>query len=652
MAFPLLSKPLDLLFLLLQYLFFLIILHNPITKSQNLLFYTDCPTDANYTRNSTFKANLDVLFSSLYSAASVSGFSDDTVGQLPDKVYGLAICRGDLSLEECRKCLNTSMQEIVARCPHGMSSGIWYDYCFLRYSNQSFLGFMDTDLYNYDWTGSKVTQPKLFNESLAKLMNSLTTRAAYGSPLMYAAGSVNYTDFSKIYGLLMCTRDISKDDCFRCLKFFIGEIPVCCNARGGVRVYAWNCNIRYELYPFYNITAVDNTSSPPPPPLPLPPPAAPLSPPPTKDDGGGKGGATNTIVIIVIVVVGALCLALFLFIYLWRRKREKILYSEPHLFDLDTLKAATNNFSVKNKLGEGGFGPVYKGTLQDNKEIAVKRLSRTSRQGLAELKNEVVLVTKLQHRNLARLLGFCLEEEEKLLVYEYLQHKSLDKILFDSTRRRQLDWRTRYKIIEGIGRGILYLHEDSQLKIVHRDLKTSNILLDKDMNPKISDFGLARLFDIDETHRNTSNLAGTLGYMAPEFVMSGHFSPKSDVYSFGVIVLEILTGRQNSIPQESGQLEGLLSYVWKQWAQGMAFEVTDKYIIEESPSQDVLRCIQIGLLCVQEVPSERPNMKSIVLMLSSHDSTTTLPAPKQPAFLIQSGMPNVVQCSSITVYKW
>ncbi|MQM18878.1 hypothetical protein Taro_051875 [Colocasia esculenta] len=183
---------------------------------------------------------------------------------------------------------------------------------------------------------------------------------------------------------------------------------------------------------------------------------------------------------------------------------------ESLLFDLSTLRAATASFSDQNKLGQGGFGSVYKGILPNGREIAVKRLKAGSGQGVEELKNEVVLLAKLQHRNLVRLLGLCLDGEEKLLVYEYVPNGSLDKFLFDPTRSRQLNWEKRCKIIVATGRGLQYLHEDSQVKIVHRDLKASNILLDADMKPKISDFGLARLFGEDQTQASTTRVAGTL----------------------------------------------------------------------------------------------------------------------------------------------
>ncbi|KAH9317732.1 hypothetical protein KI387_019501, partial [Taxus chinensis] len=205
---------------------------------------------------------------------------------------------------------------------------------------------------------------------------------------------------------------------------------------------------------------------------------------------------------------------------------------------------------------EGGFGAVYKGTTRDRKEIAVKKLSARSTQGKKEFMNEVQLVAGVQHRNLVKLLGCCVEGDERLLVYEYLPNRSLDTFLFDLEKRRELDWQTCYNIIIGISRGLLYLHQDSHMRIIHRDIKANNILLDDKLNAKIADFGLARLFLDDETHIQT-RVAGTYGYMAPEYAMRGQLSIKADVYSFGVLLLEIIAGRKNTdynFPQEMQNL--------------------------------------------------------------------------------------------------
>ncbi|XP_038982176.1 cysteine-rich receptor-like protein kinase 10 [Phoenix dactylifera] len=231
------------------------------------------------------------------------------------------------------------------------------------------------------------------------------------------------------------------------------------------------------------------------------------------------------------------------------------------LFDLPTIKEATNNFSSANKLGEGGFGTVYKGTLSDGQDIAVKRLSKSSGQGLEQLRNEVDFVAQLHHKNLVRVLGYCLEMQEQLLVYEYIQNKSLDTFIFDAAKSEQLNWEQRHNIIQGIARGLLYIHEDSRVRIIHRDLKASNILLDASMNPKIAYFGLARLFGGDHTESKTTKVVGTYGYMAPEYAIHGSISLKSDVFSFGVLVLEIVSGRRNNSFYDPGNVMNLLSYV-------------------------------------------------------------------------------------------
>ncbi|XP_062013349.1 G-type lectin S-receptor-like serine/threonine-protein kinase At1g11410 [Rosa rugosa] len=302
-------------------------------------------------------------------------------------------------------------------------------------------------------------------------------------------------------------------------------------------------------------------------------------------------------------------------------------------FDLTTVAAATNNFSIENKLGAGGFGSVYKGVLSNGKEIAVKRLSQNSGQGTEEFKNEVVLISKLQHRNLVRILGCCVQDEEKMIIYEYLPNKSLDFFIFNESNRVYLDWTRRFEIICGIVRGILYLHQDSRLRIIHRDLKASNVLLDASMNPKIADFGMARIFRGDQNEANTNRVVGTYGYMSPEYAMRGRFSVKSDVYSFGVLLLEIITGRKNRVYyQEESPDSNLVEHVWNLWRESNALEVVDSSLGESYPTNEVLRCIQIALLCVQEYAIDRPTMSAVLNMLGND---ATLPSPRQPAFLLQ-----------------
>ncbi|XP_011015680.1 PREDICTED: G-type lectin S-receptor-like serine/threonine-protein kinase RKS1, partial [Populus euphratica] len=301
------------------------------------------------------------------------------------------------------------------------------------------------------------------------------------------------------------------------------------------------------------------------------------------------------------------------------------------VFDIDIILAATENFSYE--LGYGGFGSVYKGKLDNGQEIAVKRLSKTSGQGMKEFMNEVRLISKLQHRNLVKLFGCCIHEEEKMLIYEYLPNKSLDFFIFDETKRVLLDWRKRFEIVSGIARGVLYLHQDSRLKIIHRDLKASNILLDAAMNPKISDFGMARMFMEDQVHGKTTRVVGTYGYMSPEYAIHGQYSIKSDVFSYGVLTLEIISGRKNSDYGEKEPWLNLIGHVWDLWREEKALDMVDPMLEQSCPPHEVLRCIQIGLLCVQEFPDDRPTMLEVVFMLGNE---ITLPSPKKPAFVLRT----------------
>ncbi|KAL5579229.1 hypothetical protein UlMin_011671 [Ulmus minor] len=317
--------------------------------------------------------------------------------------------------------------------------------------------------------------------------------------------------------------------------------------------------------------------------------------------------------------------------FLGKTEFDKGRSSNLPFFDLNTIAAATNNFSIDNKLGEGGFGLVYKGMLYDGREVAVKRLSMNSGQGVEEFKNEVTLIAKLQHRNLVRILGYCVKGVEKMLIYEYLPNKSLDFFIFDETKRELLDWRKRFDIICGVARGILYIHQDSILRIIHRDLKASNILLDADMNPKIADFGMARIFGVDQIEANTNRVVGTYGYMSPEYAMEGRFSTKSDVYSFGVLLLEIITGKKNIGFYHLNLDSNLVGHIWDLWIEGRAIEIVDSSL-NESVGGEALRCIQIGLLCVQEFASDRPKMSAVISML---ENDVALSSPTKPGFVFK-----------------
>ncbi|KAF3443735.1 hypothetical protein FNV43_RR13425 [Rhamnella rubrinervis] len=615
---------------------------------QQFLYVDDCYSSSNYTSGSAYERNLNFTLNSLVANASQNGFYISIiVGQNPDTVYGLFQCFGDFSAETCRNCANIAAKDIRQRCPTKKEASIGYERCVIKYSNRNFFSTANSNLrYNF-CNKNNATDPVLFYRQLVNLLNNLSSNAE-SAPAKYALGTTNNTD-NDTYGLVQCTRELAEGSCLTCLREIISKIGICGGGKLGAQLYSTSCYLRYEIYRFVEAQPELQLSPPevstPPPPLLEPNSTAPGT--TNTANPPGKKNTTRTIVIIVTTVAGLLMIATILTCLVWRTAKKKRPDGSVHeennsvleddkssthslVTGLRTIKAATGNFSDEFKLGQGGFGPVYKGILNDGREIAVKRLSSHSVQGVQELKTEVKLVAKLLHRNLVRLLGFCLEEKEKLLVYEYLPNGSLDKILFVEGKRHLLEWERRYKIIAGIARGLLYLHEESQLRVIHRDLKASNILLDENMNPKISDFGLAKLFQGSQTHGNTNRISGTFGYMAPEYVKNGNFSIKSDVYSFGVLVLEIITGRKNS---SFRNLTNLQSHAWEHWSNGTTLKLMDPTMGDRWPKHEALKCIHMGLLCVQEATCDRPKMSEVVVMLNSSNMASSS-MPSRPAFFI------------------
>ncbi|XP_073137622.1 G-type lectin S-receptor-like serine/threonine-protein kinase At4g27290 [Henckelia pumila] len=369
---------------------------------------------------------------------------------------------------------------------------------------------------------------------------------------------------------------------------------------------------------------------------------------------GSRGMKRRILIASLTSAMGVILLGVSLVLFIRKRnkvsmtagkcKESKDKESELTFFKLAIIHKATNGFAMEKKLGEGGFGPVYKGVLVEGQEIAVKQLARTSMQGIDEFKNEVIFIAKLQHRNLVRLLGCCIQGDENLLIYEYMPNKSLDMILFDETTGDLLDWPKRFHIINGIARGLLYLHQDSRLRIIHRDLKASNILLDSDMNPKISDFGMARSFGGNETEAKTHRVVGTYGYMSPEYAVDGIFSVKSDVFSFGVLLLEIVSGKRNRGFSHSDHHLNLVGHAWSLYKDERSHEVVEASLRNPQDLTQVIRSIHVGLLCVQQNPEDRPSMSSVVLMLGNEG---VIPGAKQPGFFTERE-PVVSQYSTST----
>ncbi|KAE8676840.1 Cysteine-rich receptor-like protein kinase 29 [Hibiscus syriacus] len=618
-----------------------------LTIAQQQPLYHFCSnTNGNFTRNSTYETNLDGLLSSFsLNATNGNGFHNFSSGHGSTMANAVALCRGDVSQGDCFSCINDANAELRNRCPNQKEAIIWYDSCMFRYTNHTVIGDAENSPHFYTPNENNVTDVDAFNRALDSLLDRLMDVASSGTSLgKFATGSERVTALQTVYALVQSTPDLTPIDCRSCLSQVIVDIPRCCDGKKGGRVYAPSCNIRFETERFYTLTAADTgTSSTAPPPTP--------SLPPSNDTTttGNKNNSSRLTIIISISAVGfaLLVISCCIFIILRSRKKPKVKAKKQEVteaadeiktaeflqYDFNSIRAATDNFSDANKLGQGGFGAVYKGTLAYRNSIAVKRLSTESSQGDHEFENEVRLMANLQHRNLVRLQGFCLEGNERLLIYEFVPNGSLDNFLFDRVKKACLNWERRYKIIGGIARGLLYLHQDSRLRIIHRDLKASNILLDAEMTPKIADFGMARMCAVDQTQGATSRIVGTYGYMAPEYAMHGQFSVRSDVFSFGVLVLEILSGQKNSSFHNGSNVDDLINFAWRNWKAGTVFDLVDPSLRDGSRTE-LMRCIHIGLLCVQENVAQRPSMGSVVLMLTSY--STTLPLPSEPAFLLHS----------------
>ncbi|XP_065023507.1 L-type lectin-domain containing receptor kinase SIT2-like [Musa acuminata AAA Group] len=314
---------------------------------------------------------------------------------------------------------------------------------------------------------------------------------------------------------------------------------------------------------------------------------------------------------LVLIVVGVVA-----FIVRWRIKYAEVredweLEYGPHRFSYKDLYEATKGFKDKDLLGIGGFGKVYKGVLQASKsEIAVKRVSHESRQGMREFVAEIVSIGRLRHRNLVQLLGYCRRKGELLLVYEYMPNGSLDKFLYGQDKTT-LDWATRFRIIKGVASGLLYLHEDWEQVVIHRDIKASNVLLDHELNGRLGDFGLARLYD-HGTVPLTTHVVGTMGYLAPELVRTGKAATITDVFAFGIFLLEVACGRRPVDSIASGEELILLDWVVENWRQGSILATRDPKLGDEYVVEEVELVLKLGLLCSHPLPAGRPSMRQVV----------------------------------------
>ncbi|CAL5410920.1 unnamed protein product [Camellia sinensis] len=455
--------------------------------------YELCSNTTISTTNSIFDYNLEMLLDSLSSIAPVSKFYTTKMGNDQDRLFGLFLCYNFVATQQCENCIASATQDIKNRCENRNKAVVWEENCQLRYSNESFFGTMDVTGNICQYNSENVSDDELaFN-------------ASYG---MYATEAVNFTDTETIYALVQCTTDLSPDDCKTCLETAISNTSTCCSKSRGARLFSRSCFLRYEFYAFYEDASKSST-----------------------ENQRVFAKSSRYWMIVGLAIASAIIVVPLVESQVSGQEIKLHEIGDPNkidvhhqnlqardnlnsqnfpFIDLVTLSAATDNFSASNKFGQGGFGPVHKGQLLDGREVAVKRLSSCSEQGLDEFTNEVLLILKLQHKNLVRLLGFCIDGEEKLLIYEYMPNGSLDVFLFDPRKRAQMNWSRRLNIINGIARGMLYLHEDSRLRIIHRDLKPSNVLLYSELNPKMSDFGMARIFGGSDGATNTSKIVGYL----------------------------------------------------------------------------------------------------------------------------------------------
>lgn len=286
------------------------------------------------------------------------------------------------------------------------------------------------------------------------------------------------------------------------------------------------------------------------------------------------------------------------------------------LFSYKQLRIATDDFSSVNKIGEGGFGSVFKGRLKSGKMAAIKVLSSESKQGVREFLTEIKVISDVDHENLVKLYGCCIEDDHRILVYNYLENNSLAQTLLGGGHSSiQFSWRTRTKISIGVAKGLAYLHEQVKPHIIHRDIKASNILLDKDLTPKISDFGLAKLIPPNATHVST-RVAGTIGYLAPEYAIRGQATRKSDVYSYGVLLIEIVTGRCNTNSRLPIDEQYLLERAWQLYERKELVLLVDTSLDGDFDAEQACRFLKIGLLCTQDSLKLRPSMSTILKMLT------------------------------------
>ncbi|XP_047317258.1 cysteine-rich receptor-like protein kinase 3 [Impatiens glandulifera] len=565
-----------------------------------------------------FVANFLATMDALSPQVSTQMYGTAVNGSGNTTVYAFGECMKDLSQTDCNLCFAQIKTQILRCLPfQRMVRGgrLFYDGCYLRYDDHMFfnesLSLVDRTVCGLN---NSVGSESVFAQNVDELVKNLTGVGVLKDG--FAVGFVNRGNLS-VYGLAQCWEFVNGSSCDKCLSDSVSKIGSCVPKDEG-RVLNAGCYLRYSTKKFYDNSTI----------IQLP------------NNGGG-----NHLAIVLASTLSSLALVLIIaataFLVrqrLAKKKRERkqlgvmlaVVNKSKLNVSYEALERATNYFNDSNKLGQGGSGSVYKGTLQDGEIVAIKRLFFNTRQWVDHFFNEVNLISGIHHKNLVKLLGCSITGPESLLIYEYVPNGNLNSLLFGRSREIGLRWEMRFKIILGTAEGLAYLHEESNLRIIHRDVKLSNVLLEADYTPKIADFGLARLFPEDMTHISTG-IAGTLGYMAPEYVVRGKLTEKVDVYGFGVLLIEVVCGKKNASFGESSF--SILQTVWRHYETRTLVEVIDGSMDGEFEGEDICRVLQIGLLCVQASAELRPSMSNIVKMLKDE---MEMPEPTQPPFLNSS----------------
>ncbi|KAL6851965.1 hypothetical protein ACP4OV_020150 [Aristida adscensionis] len=614
-----------------------------------------CSTTGNFTGNSRYRVNLGDLLSDLPPRAIANrGYANGTAGQAPDTAFGLNMCFADRNWTECQSCLQESAAGVEKVCPLSRQAKASYDACVLRYSfDEPFVSVADLDVAFYVFSTDSFVSDKDkvgLNATRGSLMARLVAPAA-SSPPRLANDSEGYTDSrgnaQVIYGLVQCTRNLDAVGCTGCLTNLVAELSRWFpnDTHGAVRGYS--CYAAYQIGKAIEITIPPEIDSPPP------------------STTSQQPESTRTAGLVAGVTVGSLAFVfctVVLVLFLIKRSRQKerereldVLDDEPleqefeigagpRRFRYSELAMATNYFSDHHKLGEGGFGSVYRGYLSDmDIHVAIKRVSKTSKQGRKEYISEVKIISRLRHRNLVQLIGWCHGGGEFLLVYELMPNGSLDGHIHN--RRIVLSWQFRCEIVLGIGSALLYLHQDWEQCVLHRDIKPSNVMLDASFNAKLGDFGLARLID-HEQESHTTALAGTMGYMDPECMVTGRASTASEVYSFGVVILEIMCGRRPIVvvqDTEEYTTVHLVQWVWELYGNRNILDAADARLNDEFDNEEMERMMITALWCAHPDHTMRPSIRQAVNVLRLEAPLPNLPTNMPvPTFLppvghLQSG---------------